>query len=47
LVADIEGGTKAEGFEDRVLREILGSKRDEITGELSFMSCTHRQILCR
>jgi PAS domain-containing protein len=30
LVADFEGGTV---FENRVLRRIFGSKRDELTGE--------------
>jgi hypothetical protein len=33
LVAHIEGGTQAEGFENRVLRKILGSERDEETGK--------------
>ena len=33
LVADIEGGTWAEGFENRVLRSVFGPKRDEVTGE--------------
>ena len=33
MVADIKGGTWAEGFENRVLRRIFGAKRDEVTGE--------------
>jgi hypothetical protein len=33
LVYHIEGGTEAEGLEKRVLRKILGPKRDKITGE--------------
>jgi len=33
LVADIEGGTQAEGSENRVLRSIFGPKRDEVTGD--------------
>jgi hypothetical protein len=32
LVSDTEGGTKAEGFENRLLRKIFGPKRDEVTG---------------
>ena len=31
--AQTEGGTKAEGVRERVLRGISGSKRDEVTGE--------------
>jgi hypothetical protein len=30
-------------FENRVLRKILGSERDEVTGD-SFMTCTLRQV---
>jgi len=33
LVAHIEGGTQAVGFENRVLRRIFGPKRDEVTRE--------------
>jgi hypothetical protein len=33
LVAHIEGGTQAEVLENRVLRRIIGPKRDEVTGE--------------
>jgi hypothetical protein len=33
LVADIEGGTRLKVFENRVLRRIFASKRDEVTGE--------------
>jgi len=33
LVAHTEGGTRLRVFENRVLRRIFGSKRDEITGE--------------
>ena len=32
MVAGDEGGTYAEVFENRVLRGIFGSKRDEVTG---------------
>jgi hypothetical protein len=33
LVADIEGGMQAEGFENGLLRRIFGPKRDGVTGE--------------
>jgi len=33
LVAHIEGGTRLRVFENRVLRRILGPKRDDVTGE--------------
>jgi len=33
LVSIIEGGTEAEAFEGRVLRNIFGPKRDKVTGE--------------
>jgi hypothetical protein len=33
LVADIEGGKEAEGFEKMVLRRIFGPRRVEVTGE--------------
>ena len=33
LVADIEGGTSMRVFENRVLKRIFGSKRDEVPGE--------------
>jgi len=33
LVADTEGGTLAEVFENRVLRRIFGCKRDEVAWE--------------
>jgi hypothetical protein len=33
LVAHIEGGTKVEGVENRVLRRIFGPERDEGTEE--------------
>jgi hypothetical protein len=33
LVCHTEGGTKTEGFENRVLRRIFGPKRDKATGE--------------
>jgi PAS domain-containing protein len=33
LVADIEGERRLRVFENRVLRRIFGSKRDELTGE--------------
>jgi hypothetical protein len=33
LVADIEGGTQAEGVLKWVLRRIFEPKRDEVTGE--------------
>jgi len=33
LVADIEGGTRLRVFENRVLRRLFGSKREEVTGE--------------
>jgi hypothetical protein len=33
MVAHIEGETRPEGFENRVLRRIFGPKRDEGTGE--------------
>jgi len=33
LVADIAGGTQAEGVENRELRRIFGPKRDEVTRE--------------
>jgi len=32
LVAEIEGGRKLRVFENRVLRRVFGSKRDEVTG---------------
>jgi hypothetical protein len=31
LVTDIKGGTKAEVFENRVLRRIFRQKRNEVT----------------
>jgi hypothetical protein len=34
LVADIEGELRLRVFENRVLRRIVGPKRDEVTGEL-------------
>jgi hypothetical protein len=34
LVADIEGEHRLRVFENRVLRRIVGSKRDKVTGEL-------------
>jgi hypothetical protein len=34
LVSDIKGGTQTEVFENRMLRRILGPKRDEVTGGL-------------
>jgi hypothetical protein len=40
LVAHFEGGTSAEGFENRELRRVIGPKRDEVTGEWSLMTCT-------
>jgi len=33
LVAHIKGGTRLRALENRVLRRIMGSKRDEVTGE--------------
>jgi hypothetical protein len=33
MVADIEGGTQAEVFENRVLMRIFGPKMDDVTGE--------------
>jgi hypothetical protein len=33
LVSDIKGGNRLRVFENRVLRRIFGSKRDEVTGE--------------
>jgi hypothetical protein len=33
LVAHIEGGTFVEAFKNRVLRRIIGLRRDEVTGE--------------
>jgi hypothetical protein len=33
LVSDIKGGTWIEVFENRVLRRMIGPKRDEVTGE--------------
>jgi len=33
LVADIEGRSRLRVFENRVLRKIFGSKRDEVTRE--------------
>jgi len=33
LVADTAGGRKLRVFENRVLRRIFGSRRDEVTGE--------------
>jgi len=33
LVAHIVGGTEAEGIENRVLKRMFGSKRDEVTRE--------------
>jgi len=33
FVAHIGGGTRVEGFENRVLRRIFGATRDEVTGE--------------
>jgi len=33
LLADIEGGMQADGFECRVLRRIFGPRRDEVTRE--------------
>jgi hypothetical protein len=33
LVSHIEGGTKTEGFKNKVQRTIFGPKRDEATGE--------------
>jgi hypothetical protein len=32
LVSDIKGGTRLRAFENRVLRETFGPKRDEMTG---------------
>jgi hypothetical protein len=32
LVSDIKGGTQTEVFENRVLRRIFGTKRDEVIG---------------
>jgi hypothetical protein len=31
-------------FENRVLRRIFGPKRDDVTGEWSFVICTLRQV---
>jgi hypothetical protein len=42
---------KLRVFENRVLRRIFGSKRDEVTGEWiklhngGFIICTHHQII--
>ena len=53
MVAYIEGGTKAEGIGERVLRRIFGPKRDEVTGEWrklhneELMICTAHLILPR
>ena len=33
MVADIEGGTWAGVFENRVLRRIFGRRREEVKGE--------------
>ena len=33
MVAHIVGGTEAEGIENRVLKRMFGSKRDEVTRE--------------
>ena len=33
MVYHIEGGTKAEGLDNRMLRKIFGPKRDEVRGE--------------
>jgi len=33
LVAHVEGGTRLRVLENRVLRRIFVSKRDEVTGE--------------
>ena len=33
MVADIEGGTRAGVFENRVLKRIFGPKKDEVRGE--------------
>ena len=33
MVADTEGRTEAEVFENRVLRRVFGPKRNEVTGE--------------
>ena len=33
MVADIEGGPRLRVFENRVLRIVLGIRRDEVTGE--------------
>jgi hypothetical protein len=33
LVADIEGERRLKVFENRMLRRIFGTKRDEVTGE--------------
>jgi hypothetical protein len=33
LVADIEEERRLKLFENRVLRRVFGSKRDEVTGE--------------
>jgi hypothetical protein len=33
LVADIEGERRLRVYENRVLRRIMGPKRDEVTGE--------------
>jgi hypothetical protein len=33
IVSQTEGGTRLRLFENRVLRRIFGSKRDEVTGE--------------
>jgi len=51
LVADIEGGTQVEMFQNRVLRRIFGPKRDEVKGSgenyimRSFMTCILHLIL--
>jgi hypothetical protein len=33
LIADIAGRKEAEVFENKVLRRIFGSRKDEVTGE--------------
>jgi hypothetical protein len=50
MVAHIKGGTKLRVSENRVLRRILGPKRDEVTGSgenyirRSLMICTPHPI---
>jgi GH43 family beta-xylosidase len=43
LVSDVKGGAQTEMFENRVLRKIVGLKRDEV---MEVWRKRHRKELC-